>query len=149
MRQANGYCPLVRHTGARFGLLAMFLSLVAGCAARQVTYVPSTREGAPYSRAVWVGDTLYLSGDGAPHEDPVEEAHRLMQSVRATLRSEGLTLDDLVQVTVYCSDIALYETFNKVYRSYFKGELPARAFVGSGELLWGMRYELQGVATKK
>ncbi len=42
-------------------------SLVAGCAARQLTYVPSTREGAPYSRAVWVGDTLYLSGDGAPH----------------------------------------------------------------------------------
>ena len=111
--------------------------------------MPPTREGAPYSRAVWVDDTLDLSGDGAPHEDPIEEAHQLMRSVNATLESEGLTLDDLVQVTVYCTDVSLYEKFNHVYRSYFKAALPARAFIGSGKLLWGMRYELQGIATRK
>ena len=138
-----------RHTDVWLLLVAMVPALVSGCALRRITHVPPTREGAPYSRAVWVDDTLYLSGDGAPHEDPVEEAHQLMRSVKATLESEGLTLDDLVQVTVYCTDVSLYEKFNGVYRGYFKAELPARAFIGSGQLLWGMRYELQGIATRK
>jgi enamine deaminase RidA (YjgF/YER057c/UK114 family) len=121
----------------------------AGCNTRRITHVPPTREGAPYSRAVWVGDTLYLAGDGAPHEDPVQEAHNVMRSVQATLVTQGLTLDDLVSVTVYCSDVSLYDTFNKVYRSYFKDKMPARAFVGSGDLLWDMRYEVQGIAVRR
>ncbi len=129
-------------------LLALLIMLGAGCNARRITHVPPTREGAPYSRAVWVGDTLYLAGDGAPHEDPVQEAHNVMRSVQATLATQGLTLDDLVRVTVYCSDVSLYDTFNGVYRSYFLGKMPARAFVGSGDLLWGMRYEVQGIAVR-
>lgn len=138
-------------TNIRSLCVAVALTLVPACMARRVTHIPPTREGAPYSRAVWVGDTLYLAGDGAPHDDPVEEAHQLMRSVQATLESEGLSLDDLVQVTVYCSDLSLYDTFNEIYRSYFGDEarLPARAFVGSGELLWGMRFELQGIAVRR
>ena len=140
-----------RIIGIRLLCMLVAATLMASCTARRVRHVPPTREGAPYSRAVWVGDTLYLAGDGAPHDDPVEEAHQLMRSVRATLESEGLSLDDLVQVTVFCSDLSLYDRFNEVYRSYFsdKRRMPARAFVGSGELLWGMRFELQGVAVKR
>jgi reactive intermediate/imine deaminase len=126
---------------------------LGACAHRQVTHLPPTRDGAPYSRAVRVGDTLYLSGDGVidpetgePYDDPVVEAHELMQSLQATLAVEDMTLDDLVSVTVYCSDLSLYETFNEVYRSYFTGPMPARAFIGSGDLLWGMRFEIQGIA---
>jgi len=144
--------PISPHSpGLRLFLVAVALTLVPACTVRRVKHIPPTREGAPYSRAVWVGNTLYLAGDGAPHEDPVEEAHQLMRSVRATLESEGLSLDDLVQVTVFCSDVSLYDSFNEVYRSYFEGDtrLPARAFVGSGELLWNMRYELQGVAVRR
>jgi len=132
-------------------LIGLASSSVAGCAARRIAHLPPTRADAPYSRAVRVGDTLYLAGDGAPHADPVQEAHRLMQSVQATLALEGMTLDDLVYVTVYCSDVSLYDTFNEVYASYFtdKDRLPARAFVGSGESLLGMRYELQGIAVER
>lgn len=128
------------------------LSLGA-CAQQRVTHHPPTREGAPYSRAVRVGDTYYLSGDGvidpetgAPYADPVTEAHELMKSIQATLAAEGMTLDDLVSVTVFCSDLSLYDTFNEVYRGYFTGPMPARAFVGSGDLLWGMRFEIQAIA---
>jgi len=143
-----------RSTGSidlRLLRVAVALTLVPACTARRVRHVPPTREGAPYSRAVWVGDTLYLAGDGAPHDNPVEEAHQLMRSVQATHRSERLSLDDLVQVTVFCSDLSLYDSFNEVYRSYFseKRRLPARAFVGSGDLLWGMRFELQGITVKR
>lgn len=140
-----------RPSDTRLVFLSVALAVVPACTLRRVEHRPSKREGAPYSRAVWVGDTLYLAGDGAPHEDPVEEAHQLMRSVRATLAAEGLTLDDLVQVTVFCSDVSLYDTFNDVYRSYFsdRERLPARAFIGSGDLLWGMRYELQGIAVRR
>ena len=61
----------------------------------------------------------------------------------------SMTMDDLVWVQVFCSDVAHYETFNRVYRTYFTKEYPARAFIGSGKLLFDARFELQGVAVKR
>ena len=58
-------------------------------------------------------------------------------------------MDDLVFVTVYCSDVKHYETFNKVYPKYFKSEFPARAFIGAGTLLFDARFEMQGIAVKR
>jgi len=58
-------------------------------------------------------------------------------------------MDDLVSVEVHCSDVSLYETFNKVYVTYFHGEYPARAFLGAGKLLRGARYEVLGTAVKR
>lgn len=109
----------------------------------------------PFSDAVLVGNTLYLSGNGgidlatmkAP-EDPREEAKLLMENFKATLAEADMTLDDLVSVTIYCPDLSLYGAFNDVYRSYFEGDFPARAFIGSGPLLFGMRFEMQGIAVK-
>ena len=60
-----------------------------------------------------------------------------------------MTMDDLVYVTVYCPDLSLYDEFNRVYRTYFTGEFPARAFVGSGPLLFGGHFEVQGIAVKR
>ena len=109
----------------------------------------------PFSDAVMVGNTLYLSGNGgldvetmtAP-EDPKEETRLLMENFKKTLALADMTLDDLVSVTVYCPDLSLYGDFNEVYRSYFDGDFPARAFIGSGPLLFGMRFEMQAIAVK-
>jgi enamine deaminase RidA (YjgF/YER057c/UK114 family) len=60
-----------------------------------------------------------------------------------------MTMDDLVSVQVFCSDVSHYDAFNKVYRTFFKKELPARAFLGSGRLLFGARFEVQGVAVRR
>ncbi len=43
-----------------------------------------------------------------------------------------MTMDDLVSVQIFCPDVANYDAFNKVYRTFFKQEFPARAFLGSG-----------------
>lgn len=109
----------------------------------------------PFSDAVLVGDTLYLSGNGgvdpatmkAP-EDPRDEARLLMENFKKTLTLAGMGLEDLVSVTVYCPDLSLYADFNEIYRSYFAGDFPARAFIGSGPLLFGMRYEMHGIAVR-
>ena len=57
-------------------------------------------------------------------------------------------MDDLVQVQVFCSDVGLYDTFNAAYRARFSGEFPARAFIGSGTLLRGCRFEMLGIAVR-
>lgn len=109
----------------------------------------------PFSDAVLVGNTLYLSGNGGIDaatmtvpEDPKEEAKLLMENFKAVLAEADMTFDDLVYVTIYCSDLSLYSDFNEVYRTYFSGDFPARAFIGSAPLLFDMRFEMQAIAVK-
>jgi 2-iminobutanoate/2-iminopropanoate deaminase len=110
---------------------------------------------APFSGAVKVGDTLYLSGqlglgpDRKPPADPTAEAKLVMDAVKKVLNDSGMTPDDLVSVQIFCSDVALYDAFNAVYRTYFTKEFPARAFLGSGPLLFGARFEVMGIAVKR
>jgi len=124
--------------------------------ARQAIQSPAMAEmNLPFSDAVLVGNTLYLSGklgiDPATMttpDDPREEAKLLMESFKATLALAGMSLDDLVSVTIYCPDLSLYKDFNEVYSSYFTDDFPARAFIGSGPLLFGARFEMQAIAVK-
>jgi reactive intermediate/imine deaminase len=109
----------------------------------------------PFSEAVLVGNTLYISGSGGfdletmtVPEDPKEEAKLLMETFKKILAQADMTMDDLVYVTIYCPDLSLYADFNEVYRSYFESDFPARAFVGSAPLLLGMRFEMQGIAVR-
>ena len=60
-----------------------------------------------------------------------------------------MTMDDLFTVQVFCSDVAHYDTFNAVYRTYFEDEFPARAFLGAGTLLFNARFEVQGIAVRR
>jgi reactive intermediate/imine deaminase len=101
------------------------------------------------------GDTLYVAGQigidtqtGNAPTDPGAEAHLVMDTVKRIVESAGLTMDDLASVTVYCTDLGLYDTFNAVYRTYFHGHYPARAFIGSGKLLRNGHFEVQGIAIK-
>jgi 2-iminobutanoate/2-iminopropanoate deaminase len=109
----------------------------------------------PFSDAVRIGDTLYLSGKlglGADRKLPADaagEARNVLDDVQRTLVAAGMTMDDLVFVQVFCSDVEHYGAFNEVYRTYFKKELPARAFIGSGKLLFGARFEVQAIAARR
>ncbi|MGD2070006.1 MAG: RidA family protein [Gemmatimonadota bacterium] len=109
----------------------------------------------PFSGGVLVGNTLYLSGTIGLDEDQQvpdsaeEEARLVLDNVRSTLEAADMTMDDLVSVQVFCSDVAHYDAFNRVYRTYFTGEFPARAFIGAGTLLFEARFEVQGVAVRR
>jgi len=110
----------------------------------------------PFADAVLVdGKTLYISGRigliaGTTKlpETIEEEAHLVMQDLQRVLAMAGMSLDDLVSLQVFASDVSLWERFNAVYRGYFKGQLPPRAFLGLGTLLFGARFELQGIAVQ-
>ena len=110
--------------------------------------------GSPFSGAVLADDTLYISGmlgmvNGQLPADPADEARAMLDRIQATLEEAGMTMDDLVYVTVYTTDLSLYGIFNEVYRSYFTGPFPARAFIGAGSLLNGARFEMQSIASQE
>jgi reactive intermediate/imine deaminase len=135
--------------------------LLTACATQQTVerrYInlPTRNVNAPFSDAVMVGNTLYLAGrlgldpqTGRPPADPAAEARLLLEGFRAVLAEAGMTMDDMVKVQVFCSDVSLFETWNQVYRTYFTQPFPARAFVGSGPLLFGARFEMQAIAVKR
>ena len=110
----------------------------------------------PFSDAVRVGNTLYLAGrigldpkTGKPPADAATEVRNVLDQIKAVLAQEGMTMDDLVTVQVFCPDLSLYGTFNDVYKGYFTKGYPARAFIGSGPLLAGGRFDVQGIAVKR
>ena len=108
----------------------------------------------PFSGAVQTDNTLYLSGmlgleNGQVPDDPAAEARNVLDAIKSTLEEADMTMDDLVSVQIFCSDLSHYAAFNEVYRTYFTREFPARAFVGAGSLLFDARFEIQAIAVKR
>ena len=115
--------------------------------------MPAGLKRLPFSDAVRTGDTLAISGrigiDPAtlrPPADAAAEARLVMDDLRRVLAAAGMTTDDLVMVTIFAPDVGDFATFNAVYLEYFGDLLPARAFIGSGPLLFGAHFELTAVA---
>ncbi len=118
--------------------------------------LPDHNPAWPFSDGVMVNGTLYLSGrigvDPATSKVPdtaEAEAGFLMEQFVTVLKAAEMTMDDLVYVTIYCPDVAHWPAFNSVYAKYFTvPNMPARAFIGSGPLLFGARFEMQAIAAK-
>ncbi len=122
---------------------------------RRYINLPNRPAGLPFSDAVLVGDTLYVSGriglDPATGEAPQSmdaEIDLLFAGFQAVLRQAGMTMDDLVWVQVHAPDVSLWQKFNSAYMKLFSREFPARAFLGSGTLLKKGRFEMLGIAVK-
>jgi enamine deaminase RidA (YjgF/YER057c/UK114 family) len=117
--------------------------------------LPNRPAGLPFSDAVQVGNTLYLAGrigvipgTLTVPEDPKLEARNMLDGIKTVLEIAGMTMDDLVFVQIFTPDVSLFNLFNSIYVGYFGEKLPARAFIGSGPLLFGARFEMIAVAVK-
>lgn len=104
----------------------------------------------PFSTAVRAGGLLMLSGqipfgeDKRPLTGDIEaQTHAVLSSIAATLESLGSSLDDVVKVNVWLSDLANFAAFNAVYRSYFKPDrFPVRSLV-QAQLAFGVGVEIE------
>jgi len=110
----------------------------------------------PFSEAVQVGNTLYLSGQVGivpgtmklvPGGMP-EEAKQTMENIRTSLEAHGYRLSDVVKCTVMLADIGEWAAFNQIYRTYFAGKYPARSALGANGLALGARVEVECIAAK-
>src|SRR5919108_5389310 len=139
----------------RLILIGMLIGAIIGGAAtysqgpgRRYINLPSKNPQLPFSDGVLAGNTLYLAGrlgtdpkTNAIPADIEQEIRFMLDGFKSTLAQAGMTMDNIVTVTIYCPDLTLYDKFNGVYRTYFGKDFPARAFIGSGPLLRGAHFE--------
>jgi 2-iminobutanoate/2-iminopropanoate deaminase len=123
---------------------------------RKAFNAPEKIVQAPYSDGILAGNTLYLSGrigldpkTGKPPAEIDDEIKLMLDSMKGTLTQAGMTMDDIVYVQVFSTDLTLFDKFNPIYKSYFSKDLPARAFIGAGSLLRGGHFELQAIAVRR
>ena len=108
----------------------------------------------PFSEAVRVGDTLYLSGQiglvpGTMKLAPGgirDEARQAMENIRTVLEAHGYSMGDVVKCTVMLADMSEWSAFNHVYRTFFSGRYPARSALGANGLALGARVEVECIA---
>ena len=119
------------------------------------TYTTLGMEHLPFCSAVKAGDLIFLSGTAALKDDEGNDlttiegqTHQIMRQMARTLSNFDATLDDIVKVTIYIGEQAEWSKMNKVYRSYFKGDLPARATCVAGLVVPGFLIEMEAVAYK-
>ena len=113
-----------------------------------------TKLGLPFSEAVRVGQTVYLSGQLGNLPGKLElvpggikaEARQTMENIKASLAAHGLGMEHIVKCTVMLADMNDWPAFNEVYCGYFSGHLPARSAFACSGLALGGRLELECMA---
>ncbi len=136
--------------GARRGGMGMGMGM-----AKTVVYPPEFAANLPFSPGVRVGGALFVAGQTG-HDlktrklpDTFEgEVRGALDSLGLVLKAAGMGYSDVVNVTVYLTDLDKFAEMNKVYTEYFKSDRPARATVGVANLLGGAHIEISMIAHK-
>ncbi len=97
---------------------------------------PGVAPTLPLSTAVRSGDRIFLSGvlgnTDANVGDITAQTRETLTRIQRTLASEDLTFANIVDTTVYLTDLSHFAEMNAVYREFFPSAPPARATVGTG-----------------
>ena len=107
----------------------------------------------PYSQAVRQSDTVYLSGQipldpntGLLVEGDIEaQARRAFDNLRAVCEAAGGSLDDVVRLGLYLTDLDQFARVNAVMSDYFEAPFPARSTIGVASLPRGAQFEVDAV----
>lgn len=108
----------------------------------------------PFSEAVRVGRTIYLSGQIGVAPGKMElvaggieaESTQTLANIKTILEANGLAMSDVVKCTVMLADIAEWGRFNTVYKTFFEQPYPARSAFGASGLALGARVEVECIA---
>lgn len=125
-------------------------------AADKVAVVPDGASATgPFSPGIQAGGTLYCSGqtgigkDGKTPELFEDEVKAALDSAHAILKKGGYSIEDVVAVQVYLTDMDLFSRMNAVYMKYFPQPRPARTTVGVAKLVGTARIEITLTAWKR
>jgi len=107
----------------------------------------------PYSQAVKVGNTVYLSGQIALIPETMElregdisaRIHQVFQNLSAVSEAAGGSLQDMVKLNIFLTDLNHFATVNPIMAEYFQQPYPARAAIGVKELPKATDIEMDGI----
>lgn len=110
----------------------------------------------PYSQAVAVGDTVYVSGQIPLDPATMEivgggfdaEVRRVLDNLAAIVHAAGASLDEIVKLNVFLTDLANFQLVNDVMSEYFGEPYPARAAIGVAALPRGAQVEMDAVLVR-
>jgi 2-iminobutanoate/2-iminopropanoate deaminase len=110
----------------------------------------------PYSQAIMIGNTVYLSGQIAidPKTGKMDtltietEIKRVLDNLGEVLKSAGLSYENVVKSTIYTTDLKNFKTINTIYGTYFKEKQPARETVQVVALPGKAHVEISAIAVK-
>ena len=109
----------------------------------------------PYSQAVLVDDTLYVSGNipvnpatGDVAEGIVNQSKQVFENMKAVLNEAGMGFENVVKTTAFLTDLSNFATFNEIYASYFVAPYPARSCVEVSKLPKNVLVEVECIAKK-
>lgn len=110
--------------------------------------------GGHYSQAIIHNGVVYVAGQipidpstGEKKLGPIEEqTEQVLKNLEAILIAAGSSLDLVLKVTVYVSDMEFWPAVNKVYAEFFGASKPARAIVPVKDLHYGFKMEIDAIA---
>jgi len=110
----------------------------------------------PYSQAVEIGGTLYISGQ-IPLDPATmkiveggiqEQTNQVLMNIGAILKEAGYDYKDVVKSTCLLSDMVNFKAMNEIYAKYYSEGAPARAAFAVKELPLGVLIEIETIAAK-
>ena len=109
----------------------------------------------PYSQAVLVDDTLYVSGNipvnpatGDVADGIVNQSKQVFENMKAVLNEAGMGFENVAKTTAFLTDLSNFATFNEIYASYFVAPYPARSCVEVSKLPKNVLVEVECIAKK-
>lgn len=109
----------------------------------------------PYSQAVLVDDTLYVSGNIPVNPSTsdvadgiVNQSKQVFENMKAVLNEAGMDFENVVKTTAFLTDLSNFATFNEIYASYFVAPYPARSCVEVSKLPKNVLVEVECIAKK-
>lgn len=109
----------------------------------------------PYSQAVLVDDTLYVSGNipvnpatGDVADGIVNQSNQVFENMKAVLNEAGMGFENVMKTTAFLTDLSNFATFNEIYASYFVAPYPARSCVEVSKLPKNVLVEVECIAKK-
>lgn len=110
----------------------------------------------PYSQAIEVNGTLYISGQVPIDPDTgklagdtiTEQTEQVLKNIRFIVNAAGYSMKEIVKTTCMLQDMNDFAEMNKVYEKFFPDEPPARAAYEVARLPLNVKIEIEAIAAR-
>ena len=128
------------------GEIPVEITFLASRAPKKIITPEGVRPSPNFSQAVQASARLYPAGKVGTGESIEAQVKAAMEGLGTVLKAAGRDFSDVVEAKVYLTDMNDYAKMNEVYRSYFKGDPPARTCVAVSKLVGTAKVEITFVA---